>query len=76
MTNHDVQVQIKNIKEVAFLTSIPSSQGLTGRDPWEYDTQVTVSTQEEGLWVCYQDLLAMSLKTDPRKVSETMHLDL
>lgn len=76
MTNHDVQVQVKNIKEAAFPTSIPSSQGLTGRDPMEYDTQVTVNMQEEGLWVCYHDLLAMSLKTDPRKASEAMHLDL
>lgn len=42
----------------------------------EYDTQVTVNMQEEGLWVCYHDLLAMSLKTDPRKASEAMHLDL
>lgn len=46
ITSHDVQAQVKNIKEVAFLNSVPSSQGLTGRDPWEHDTQVTVSMQE------------------------------
>lgn len=26
--------------------------------------------------VCYHNLLAMSLKTDPKKASEAMHLDL